>query len=188
MPKRVTLGCLLIATCLALWGCGKQPAGGTEEGVKPMDFKMKSAAFEDGAAIPRKHTGDGPDVSPPLNWTEPPEGTKSLALICDDPDAPVGTWVHWVLYGMSAEMRELPEGVSSEPEVAGVGKQGRNDFKKIGYNGPAPPPGKAHRYFFKLYALDAEPELPPGATKAQLLEALEGHVLAEAQLIGRYQR
>ena len=153
-----------------------------------MAFELKSTAFENGGFIPKKYTCDGSDVSPPLSWTDPPEGTKSLALICDDPDAPMGTWVHWVLFGVPPETRELPEGVPTEKTLSWGGKQGRNDFGRIGYGGPCPPRGPAHRYFFRLYALDTEPDLSPGATKRELLRAIEGHILAEAELIGRYGR
>ncbi|MBI3988628.1 MAG: YbhB/YbcL family Raf kinase inhibitor-like protein [candidate division NC10 bacterium] len=153
-----------------------------------MELQLRSSAFEPGGMIPKQYTCDGPDISPPLRWTDPPPGTKSLALICDDPDAPVGTWVHWVLYGLTPEIRELPEGVPTQPTLPGGGKQGRNDFRKIGYGGPCPPKGPAHRYFFKLYALNAEPALGPGATKQELLNAMANHILAQAELMGRYRR
>ncbi len=153
-----------------------------------MAFELKSTAFENGGFIPKKYTCDGPDVSPPLSWTDPPEETRSLALICDDPDAPMGTWVHWVLFGVPPEIRELPEGVPTEKTLPWGGKQGRNDFGRIGYGGPCPPRGPAHRYFFRLYALDIEPDLSPGATKRELLRAIEGHILAETELMGRYGR
>ena len=126
--------------------------------------------------------------SPPLHWSEPPEGTQSLALICDDPDAPVGTWVHWVLFNLPAETRELEEGLPTTETLSNGAKQGKNDFGKIGYGGPAPPKGKPHRYFFKLYALDKAVDLSPGATKAKLVEAMKGHILAEGQLVGKYGR
>ena len=151
-----------------------------------MDFELSSTAFENGAYIPKKHTGDGLDVSPALKWPDPPQGTKSLALICDDPDAPVGTWVHWVLWGIKPDARELPEAVPAQGELSDGIKQGTNDFRKIGYGGPMPPRGTDHRYFFKLYALDTELSLKPGATKKDLLAAMKGHILAEAELIGRY--
>nr|MBI3613877.1 YbhB/YbcL family Raf kinase inhibitor-like protein [Nitrospirota bacterium] len=153
-----------------------------------MAFELQSPAFSSGGEIPVKHTCDGPDLSPPLRWTEPPAKTKSLALIMDDPDAPVGTWVHWVLYGLAPTVRELPEGVSARDTVPGIGVQGVNDFRKLGYGGPCPPRGPAHRYFFKLYALEIEPNLPPRKTKADLLKAMEGHVLGQAELMGRYKR
>lgn len=153
-----------------------------------MEFKLTSHAFQPDAMIPKKFTCDGPDVSPPLAWSDPPDGAKSLSLIVDDPDAPVGTWVHWVLYDLPASFRELPEGVPKEQKLSGGARQGKNDFQKIGYGGPCPPPGPPHRYFFKLYALDAELNLEPGATKADLERSMKGHVLAQAQLVGRYQR
>jgi Raf kinase inhibitor-like YbhB/YbcL family protein len=146
--------------------------------------KLTSAAFQDGAAIPVKHTCDGADVSPPLAWRDAPSPSAAFALICDDPDAPAGTWVHWVLYNVPGNVTQLPEG---SPGGAGA-LQGRNDFRKTGYGGPCPPPGKPHRYFFTLYALRAPLPLNAGATKADVERALQGQVLAEAQLIGTYGR
>jgi Raf kinase inhibitor-like YbhB/YbcL family protein len=153
-----------------------------------MAIELTSPAFDEGSPIPVRHTCQGEDLSPALRWTGIPEGTKSLALICDDPDAPRGTWVHWVLYGIPAGTTELPEGVPASETLASGARQGVTDFGRVGYGGPCPPPGPAHRYFFRLYALDAETRLPPGATKAQLLREMEGHVLADGQLMGRYQR
>jgi Raf kinase inhibitor-like YbhB/YbcL family protein len=154
-----------------------------------MTLQLTSTAFQEGEAIPKPHTGDGKDTSPPLRWTDPPAGTKSFALICDDPDAPRGTWVHWVLYNLPANTRELPEAVRARETLEAGARQGRNDFSKIGYGGPAPPRGKPHRYFFKLYALDTILSLAPaGATKDQLLAAMKDHVIAEGQLMGRYSR
>jgi len=149
---------------------------------------LTSPAFAEGRPIPTKHTGDGKDVSPALQWSGVPDGTRSLALICDDPDAPVGTWVHWVLFNLPPTIAELPENVPPAENVANGAKQGQNDFGHLGYGGPAPPPGRPHRYFFKLYALDCEVALRPGATKRDLMKAFEGHVLAEGQLMGTYQR
>ena len=146
-------------------------------------MQLSSSAFKEGDTIPKQHTGDGKDTSPPLAWTGAPQGTKSFAVICDDPDAPRGTWVHWVLFNLPADTRELKEG--AEPKGA---TQGKNDFGNFGYGGPAPPKGNPHRYFFKLYALDTMLDLPAGATKAQLVAAMKGHVLAEGQLMGKYQR
>ncbi|MGQ9662477.1 MAG: YbhB/YbcL family Raf kinase inhibitor-like protein [Kiritimatiellia bacterium] len=153
-----------------------------------MNFELSSEAFANGTAIPVKYTGDGPDISPPLTWTEPPAGTKNFVLICDDPDAPMGIWVHWVLYDIPAHVRSLPEGIPASGIVPNLGKQGRNDFRRLGYGGPAPPPGKPHRYFFKLYAVDTETGLSPGATKTEVLKAIQGHILAETQLMGTYKR
>lgn len=153
-----------------------------------MKLELTSTAFADGMAIPKQHTGDGKDTSPPLRWSDPPAQTKTLALICDDPDAPGGTWVHWVLFNVPADTRELGEGVPTK-EILGTGaKQGKNDAGTIGYGGPAPPKGKAHRYFFKLYAMDTILDLPAGSTKDQLLAAMKGHIVADGQVMGRYQR
>jgi Raf kinase inhibitor-like YbhB/YbcL family protein len=123
-----------------------------------------------------------------LGWSEPPPGTKSLALICDDPDAPRGTWVHWVLFNLPSQARELEEGVPTRETLGNGAKQGKNDFGNVGYGGPAPPKGKPHRYVFTLYALDVAVDLPPGATMAQLMGAMKGHILAEGQLVGNYGR
>ncbi len=153
-----------------------------------MSFKLNSTAFQSGGEIPVKYTCSGADVSPALNWIEPPPGTQSFALIADDPDAPVGTWVHWVLYDLPASARQLPEGVSKTDAVSGGGVQGQNDFRKTGYGGPCPPPGKPHRYYFKLYALDNKLNLKPGATKKAVEQAMQGHVLGESQLMGKFRR
>ena len=152
-----------------------------------MSFRLATPAFEDGAMIPKKFTCDGPNVSPPLTWTEPPKSTKSFAVIVDDPDAPSGTWVHWLLYDVPADTRELSEGVRKDRQLPNGALQGRNDFGKIGYNGPCPPRGGPHRYFFKLYALDARTNLKAGASKSDLERAMKGHILAQAEIIGRFQ-
>jgi len=152
-----------------------------------MAMKLFSPAFKDSAAISRRHTCDGQDVSPPLKWQSAPEGAKSFALICDDPDAPRGTWVHWVVFNIPATKHQLPENVPAKESLPDGVKQGKNDFGNNGYGGPCPP-GGTHRYFFKLYALDALLSLQPGCTKAQLLEAMKGHILAETQLMGTYKR
>ncbi|MBI2986036.1 MAG: YbhB/YbcL family Raf kinase inhibitor-like protein [Deltaproteobacteria bacterium] len=153
-----------------------------------MAMELKSSAFQSGAEIPRKYTCDGTDLSPPLRWENTPAGTKAFALIADDPDAPVGTWVHWVIYDLPPEPKELAEGIATSETLPNGAKQGINDFRKVGYGGPCPPPGPAHRYFFKLYALDALTNLKPRVTKQQLLDAMKGRILAEAQLTGRYKR
>ena len=153
-----------------------------------MSIELTSTAFQSGATIPKQYTGDGANRSPPLRWSEPPSGTKSIALICDDPDAPRGTWVHWVLFNLPAHARELEAGVPKTETLGNGAKPGKNDFGNIGYGGPAPPKGKAHRYFFKLYALAVVVDLTPGATKAQLEGAMKGHILAEGQLMGTYKR
>jgi Raf kinase inhibitor-like YbhB/YbcL family protein len=153
-----------------------------------MPFELRSSAFRQNQAIPKKYTCDGSDVSVPLNWNDPAQGTKSFGLIADDPDAPRGTWVHWVLYDLPADTRELAEGIPAKETLDDGAEQGKNDFGKIGYGGPCPPPGPVHHYQFKLYALDKMVGLRPGATKQQLLDAMKGHILAQAELIGTYKR
>ncbi len=153
-----------------------------------MAFAITSSAFSNGADIPKKYTCTGQDISPALSWTDPPQGVQSFALIADDPDAPAGTWVHWVAYDISASTRLLSEGVPKTGEIAGGGHQGINDFRKTGYGGPCPPPGKAHRYFFKLYALDSMLKLKAGATKQDVERAMQGHILAQSELMGRFKR
>jgi Raf kinase inhibitor-like YbhB/YbcL family protein len=150
-------------------------------------MKLESSAFRPHQTIPAKYTCDGADVSPPLNWDDPPAHTKSLVLICDDPDAPGKTWVHWVLYDLPSDLRQLAEGVPPQPMLPGGGVHGTNDFRKLGYGGPCPPSG-THRYFFKLYALDTLLNLQSGATKVQVERAMQNHVLAHAELIGQYTR
>lgn len=150
-------------------------------------LKVQSAAFSDEGAIPKQYTCDGRDVSPPLSWSGVPAQARSLALICDDPDAPRKTWVHWVLFDLPAETAELPEAVPAGETTPAGGIQGTNDFRKLGYGGPCPPQG-THRYLFKLYALDQDLKLPAGATKEQLERAMEGHVLEQGTLTGRYTR
>jgi len=180
MKKNLILAGTILLIAVAVWS---QPQGGTA-----MAFKLSTTAFQPGADIPGKYTCSGADVSPGLNWSDPPAGTQSFALIADDPDAPVGTWVHWVAYDLPAGARQLPEGVPKMDEIAGGGVQGHNDFRKTGYGGPCPPPGKPHRYFFKLYALDSPLNLKPGATKKAVEQAMQGHILAQAEVMGRFQR
>jgi Raf kinase inhibitor-like YbhB/YbcL family protein len=152
-----------------------------------MAFSLTSLAFLDGEPIPRRYTCDGEDVSPPLAWSGVPPGTKSLALVCDDPDAPLGTWTHWVLYGLPPEADHLPGHLPTHGLLEDGTRQGLNDFGNVGYGGPCPPRG-THRYVFALYALDAEPPRAPGATVTALRTAVEGHVLASARLTGTYGR
>ena len=153
-----------------------------------MAFDLTSGAFKVGDLIPRKHSCDGGDVSPALSWTEPPAGTTSLALVADDPDAPAGTWVHWVIYDLPPTTRGLPEGVPPAETLKDGGRQGTNSFRKVGYGGPCPPRGTTHRYFFKLYALDRMLGLAAGVTKQDVTKAMEGHVKGQAELMGRYGR
>jgi Raf kinase inhibitor-like YbhB/YbcL family protein len=150
-------------------------------------MEITSSAFEEGQMIPKKYTCDDVDISPPIKLANVPEGAKTIALICDDPDAPVGTWVHWVLFNLPANITELPEKVPPDEVLSNGAKQGTSDFGRIGYGGPCPPSG-THRYYFKVYSLDKELDLKPGATKAELLKAMEGHIVAEGQLMGKYKR
>ena len=152
-----------------------------------MPFELTSTAFGAGDPIPRKYTCDGDDTSPPLQWGDPPQGTRTLALIADDPDAPMGTWVHWVLFNLPASTRALAEGVPADGDLPDGSRHGQNGWRRLGYGGPCPP-GGTHRYFFKLYALDAQLDLAVGASKEGLLQAMEGHVLATTETMGLYTR
>jgi len=152
-----------------------------------MPFQLRSEAFPEGSAIPKKFTCDGQTVSPPLSWTGAPANTKSLALIMDDPDAPSGTYTHWVLYNMPVTLSSLSEALASSREISGVGTQGSNSAGRTGYLGPCPPSG-THRYYFKRFALDANLQLKPGLTSRELQMSMGGHILAQAWLMGRYSR
>jgi Raf kinase inhibitor-like YbhB/YbcL family protein len=182
--------------CLVSWllvlpigGCGLTLYTAVEKKKgEAMAFQLQSSAIKAGAEIPRKFTCQGDDASPALSWNGAPAAVESFALIADDPDAPVGTWVHWVLYDLPATATQLAENVPKTEKLSSGGTQGRNDFKKLGYGGPCPPPGKPHRYFFKLYALDTVLNLKPGASKAEVESAMKGHVLAQAELMGTYKR
>jgi Raf kinase inhibitor-like YbhB/YbcL family protein len=154
---------------------------------KPMAaLQLTSSVFSNGGAIPAKFTCDGPDVSPALSWNDPPPGTKAFALIMDDPDAPAGTWVHWVLYDLPSNVRELHEDVPKSKDLESGARQGSNDFRRIGYGGPCPPRGSTHRYSFRLYALDQPTQLSAGAAKGDLERAMKGHILAQSELLGRF--
>lgn len=153
-----------------------------------MTLRLTSDAFSEGDAIPERYTCDGEDVSPSLAVDGVPEEAESMALIVDDPDAPNRTWVHWVLYGLPADTTAVPESVPPDPEVLGGARQGENDFGDLGWGGPCPPAGEDHRYVFHLYALEGTPELEAGASKQELLSAIEPVVAEEARLTGRYRR
>ncbi|MGK7873413.1 MAG: YbhB/YbcL family Raf kinase inhibitor-like protein [Xenococcaceae cyanobacterium] len=173
---------------LPLIGCTNNKNSTITQSQTPIStMKLESTAFVANGLIPAKYTCDSQDISPPLSWSDPPADTQSFALICDDPDAPGRTFVHWVLYNLPAETRQLPENVPSEPKLSGGGVHGRTDFGKLGYGGPCPPRG-THRYFFKLYALNRQLDLEPGATKGQVEAAKKGHILASTEIIGRYAR
>jgi Raf kinase inhibitor-like YbhB/YbcL family protein len=152
-----------------------------------MSIELTSPAFAHGEAIPARYTCDGDDISPPLRWQGLPPRTVSVALIMDDPDAPRGIWVHWVLYNIPASSVELTEDIAPADSGPGGSLQGSNSWNRVGYGGPCPPSG-SHRYFFKLYALDAPLDLRAGATKDDLLAAMDGHILALGELMGTYQR
>ena len=152
-------------------------------------MRLSSAAFDEGGTLPPRFTCDGDGASPPLAWTDVPDGTQGFALICEDPDAPSGTFTHWLLYKLSAGSRELAEGVPTDAVLPAGARQGTNRFGDVGYGGACPPPGdREHRYIFKLYALDTDLALEPGARREQLLDSVRDHVLAEAQLTGKYKR
>ena len=153
-----------------------------------MALSISSPVFQEGEGIPAKYSCEGQDISPPLAWGEPPAGTNSFALIVDDPDAPGRVFTHWALFNLPADSRELPEAVPAQPQLSSGALQGKNDFGKTGYGGPCPPPGRPHRYQFTLYALDQLLDLKSGASKQQVLEAMQGHILGQGQLTGTYQR
>lgn len=152
-----------------------------------MSLTLHSSAFENGSSIPDKHSKKGGNVSPALSWTGVPGEARSLVLIVDDPDAPAGLFTHWVLYGLKPETRELPEHVPSNGELPNGARQGLNGFGELGYGGPQPPSG-THRYFFHLYALDTDSDMPPGLTRQELDGAIEGHVIEQTQLMGLYRK
>jgi hypothetical protein len=158
------------------------------KGAPGMSLTLQSSDFANGGDIPRTFSCDGEDRSPALSWNGAPQGTKNFALIADDPDAPGGIFVHWVIFNIPAGKQSLPSRVEKKEQLADGSKQGKNSFGKIGYNGPCPPPGKAHRYFFKLYALDSELALSPGASNSDVERAMQGHTLAKAEWMGKYQR
>ncbi len=190
MFRWISLSGAALLCVLLFSGCSR---GGADDdkalaGKKLPEILLSSPAFEEGGRIPTRYTCDDENVSPALDWENPPEGAKAFALICDDPDAPGKVWVHWVLYDIPAETRNLPEAIDALPELEGGMMQGTNDQHNLGYGGPCPPPGKPHRYYFKLYVLDAPTGLLPGAQKMDLLKAIKGHVIAKGQLMGLYQR
>jgi len=164
-----------------------QPEGVVHEGTVAT-LQVESTAFAEGQAIPPQYTCDGADVSPPVSWSGAPEGTQSFVLILDDPDAPGGTWDHWILFNIPATTRSLPEAVPGDENVEGIGVHGSNSWRHLGYGGPCPPPGPAHGYAFRVYALDSTLDLEAGIRKRDVEQAMIGHVLATGQLIGRYGR
>lgn len=162
---------------------------GEEVGIEAVKtISLYSPAFKNGSYIPKKYALEGEDLSPPLEWSNIPEGTISYVLLVIDPDAPMGPFTHWVLYNIPATITRLPEGVPKTLKVEGVGLQGYNDYGRIGYGGPHPPKGSTHRYIFRIYALDTFLELEPGAKLREVLRAMEGHVLGYGELVGLYSR
>ena len=178
---------LISSLCAAQAGNGASNVA-PGQGTQSMPFSISSSSFSNGGDIPKKFTCEDSDVSPDLRWTDPPAGTQSFALIVDDPDAPAGRWTHWVLFDLPGQATTLAEDRPKIEEIPGGGRQGRNDFRKIGYGGPCPPVGKPHRYFFKLYALDTKLNLKAGVSEAEVEQAMKGHLLAQAELMGKYKR
>lgn len=179
---------LLIAFCMiVLFAQHALLAKNRNKEGTPMEINVTSSAFTQGGMIPVLYTCDGRDISPPLSWTAGPAGTQSYAIIADDPDAPMGIWVHWVAYNIPASITTLPENVAKDKQLGDGTLQGINDFKDFGYGGPCPP-GGTHRYFFKVYALDTVLKAGPGLTKKKLLREIEGHTLAQGELMGSYSR
>jgi Raf kinase inhibitor-like YbhB/YbcL family protein len=171
---------LMLVTLLV--GCKNQDMTLSQDAEVEMSVQITSSAFSEGDRIPRLYSCDDKNVSPPISWTGVPSDTVSVALIMDDPDALMGTWVHWVVYNLSSDITGFEQGKS------GDGTEGKNDFGRLGYGGPCPPKGSNHRYFIKLYALDSMLDLKEGATKAQVESAMRGHILAQGQLMGKYGR
>ncbi|MFH1614202.1 MAG: YbhB/YbcL family Raf kinase inhibitor-like protein [Planctomycetota bacterium] len=179
---------IVLFAAAAILGCKEKTQRKTEEpGGKKMEIEVTSSAFEPNAMIPSKYTCDGLNISPPLKWEGVPQAAQSIALISDDPDAPAGTWVHWVMWNIPAATAELPENVRPDKKIADGSVQGITDFQRHGYGGPCPPSG-THRYYFKVYALDIKLDIPSSSTKKDLLKAMQGHILAEGQIVGKYKR
>ncbi len=153
-----------------------------------MELTVSSTVFREGETIPAKYTCQGEDISPSITWGEPPDGTRSLAIIVDDPDAPGGVFTHWIIFNLPADTRQLPAAVPTQPQLDSGARQGKTDFGRVGYGGPCPPPGKPHRYQFTVYALDRTLDLAAGASRSQVLEAMQGNILSRGRLTGIYER
>jgi Raf kinase inhibitor-like YbhB/YbcL family protein len=192
---------LLILTCAALFLCSCSPNSTAPKSAQPSrrqqgdsmsssgkSFTLASTAFHNGGNIPRKYTCDDADQSPQLTWSGVPPKTQSLALIMDDPDAPAGTWTHWLIWNLPSETSSLPQSVPKLRILVSGAQQGYNDFHRIGYGGPCPPPGNLHHYYFRLYALSARLDLDPGANRAALDAAIQPHILAQTQTVGTFRR
>jgi Raf kinase inhibitor-like YbhB/YbcL family protein len=185
MNKQLIITILFVMSIFI--GCEPEETEQTKQKGETMALNVTSSAFEHNGMIPAKYTADGADVSPPLDWEGVPEGTESLVVICDDPDAPMGTWVHWLAWNIPPTAAGLNENVPPDAVLKNGICQGTTDFGRIGYGGPAPPSG-THRYFFKVYALDTTLDLPADSVKQELEDAMEGHILAQGELIGKYSR
>jgi Raf kinase inhibitor-like YbhB/YbcL family protein len=153
-----------------------------------VSFAVKSPAFSNGGEIPRRFTCSGEDVSPGVSWSDLPQKAHSVALVADDPDAPGGTWTHWVIWNIPVGANSLPEAVPARESLENGARQGRNDFNRIGYGGPCPPPGRPHRYFFRLYALDMNLDVNAGASRSELENAMKAHIVAQAEWMGMFKR
>ena len=153
-----------------------------------MSIPLTSPAFSEGGPIPKRHSGEGENLSPALSWSTSAPSVRSYVLFVEDPDAPSGTFIHWVLFNIPAGVRQLTEGLPEKAEIADLGKQGVNDTRETGYFGPCPPPGKPHRYYFKIFALDRMLDLPSGSSHAQVNRAMQGHILDSGSLMGTYRR
>ena len=191
MGQSRILAISLLAVLVLLLGMGAVACGGNGDETAPSggaEMELISVAFQEGGTIPTEHTCDGLDISPALSWSGAPEGTQSFALILDDPDAPGGAFTHWVIFNIPADTLELEAAIPVTPQLANGAQQGENDFGTIGYRGPCPPSGASHHYHFAVYALDITLELTAGATKAQLLNAMQGHILAQGGLVAVCQR
>jgi Raf kinase inhibitor-like YbhB/YbcL family protein len=182
------IGIWAVIGLIALAACGNAGSDAETIGTGDNTLRLKSSVFASDGSIPQPYTCDGEDKSPPLSWAASPAGTQGLALIVDDPDAPSGTWVHWVLFNLSPSTTSLPEAMPADAATLGGALSGSNSWNQLGYGGPCPPKGSTHRYFFRLYALDSTLALAPGASKADVEEAMTGHILAQGQLVGRYGR
>jgi len=185
MPTSIRIACLLV---LASFTTMAQGQSASSKGGHAMKFTLTSPAFASGAMIPDQYTCKGEDISPALEWSNAPAKTASFALIMDDPDAPAGDWVHWVMWDVPASKHALAENAAKNEQLADGSHQGRNSFSRTGYNGPCPPPGQTYRYFFRLYALDSRVPVAPGADRAALDAATNGHVLATAEYVGTFHR
>jgi Raf kinase inhibitor-like YbhB/YbcL family protein len=191
VPIALSVGLLLMSGCTIITSSPSvttAPSEMTGEGVELAALELTSEAFSSQETIPQRFTCDGEDISPPLSWSAPSESARSFALIMDDPDAPMGTWVHWVLFNIPGDKRALPESVPAQDQLSDCSLHGSNSWRRSDYGGPCPPSGSTHRYVFKLYALDSPLDLEAGATKKQVLDAMDGHVLAHGELVGTYSR